>query len=479
MVRIPDLPDLSRFVQRTDKVPVYNTVHLLVGAESVEVSGPVVSQASQTLQDLVGNQPELYLDQFSGEIEGIRDVVELMYGGCVELSEVNYKTILKFSVVYQVKEMYKLSFNWVKNNILNLDLFELIQFGLLVDNLFELDATHVLDLCAGHIKDNVRDDLFEVSKSWVFADNIDFIKFLVQEEILYFTLPLLTSWTRNDADVNIILTELDSKELIQSLWGFGTRSSDFLDKMRDSCELPDTVKKIHTLQWGNYKACMKTCVDKSMSLAKVAKKCDIQRLLSVNYQLFKIDEILATEEEYNLTHPQYVEVVVHWIKNNQTSQNDLERLWGSFQGDLNMTYFDNYIRAALLPLKPTIQTLAPAQYKFYHYSKEVTKGSVTRPVKFEITCENCKSRHVFTMRLVDKTPCYELDSTDSDHNVNHVYLHLFDHGSYNDTFCSLVTNSYTSVLQKISEYRNNYFESLYSCNRISNYRAAPPFSTLP
>ena len=90
MVRIPDLPDLSRFVQRTDKVPVYNTVHLLVGAESVEVSGPVVSQASQTLQDLVGNQPELYLDQFSGEIEGIRDVVELMYGGCVELSEVNY-----------------------------------------------------------------------------------------------------------------------------------------------------------------------------------------------------------------------------------------------------------------------------------------------------------------------------------------------------------------------------------------------------
>ena len=111
MVRIPDLPDLSRFVQRTDKVPVYNTVHLLVGAESVEVSGPVVSQASQTLQDLVGNQPELYLDQFSGEIEGIRDVVELMYGGCVEMSEVNYKTILKFSVVYQVEEMYKLSFN--------------------------------------------------------------------------------------------------------------------------------------------------------------------------------------------------------------------------------------------------------------------------------------------------------------------------------------------------------------------------------
>ena len=253
----------------------------------------------------------------------------------------------------------------MKNNILNLDLFELIQLGLLVDNLSELEATSVLDLCAGHIKDNVKDDLFEVSKSWVFANNIDFIKFLVQEEILYFTLPLLTSWIRNDADVNIILTELDSKELIQSLWGFGTRSSDFLDKMRDGCEIPDTVKKVHTLQWGNYKACMKTCLDNSM-LSKFAKKCDLQRLLSPNYQLFTIDEILATEEEYSLTHPQYVEVVVHWIKNNQTSQNNLDRLWGSFQGDLNKNYFDN-IRAALLPLKPTIQTLAPAQYKYYDY----------------------------------------------------------------------------------------------------------------
>ena len=468
MVRIPDLPDLSRFVQRTDKVPVYNTVHLLVGAESVEVSGPVVSQASQTLQDLVGNQPELYLDQFSGEIEGIRDVVELMYGGCVELSEVNYKTILKFSVVYQVEEMCKLSFTWVKNNISNLDLFELIQFGLLVENLSKLEATSVLDLCAGHIKDNVKDDLFEVSKSWVFADNIDFTKFLVQEEILYFTLPLLTSWIRNDADVNIILSEMDSKELIQSLWGFGTRSSDFLDKMRDSCELPDTVKKIHTLQWGNYKACMKTCVDKSISLAKVAKKCDIQRLLSLNYQLFNIDEILATEEEYNLTHPQYVEVVVQWIKNNQTPQNDLDRLWGSFQGDLNKGYM-GLIRSTLLPLKPTIQTLAPAQYKYYFHGTEVTKGLVTRPVKVEITCLNCKSRYNFTVRLVDKTPCYELDSTDSEHNVDHVFLRLnYSKASLSSIFCSLVTKSYTSVLQKMDESWNIIFAYLYSCNRISN-----------
>ena len=75
MVRIPDLPDLSRFVQRADKVPVYNTIHLLVGEESVEVSGPVICQASKVLEGLVGNQPELYLDQFTGEVEGIYELL--------------------------------------------------------------------------------------------------------------------------------------------------------------------------------------------------------------------------------------------------------------------------------------------------------------------------------------------------------------------------------------------------------------------
>ena len=48
---------------------------------------------------------------WSGETEGIQDVVEMLYGGEVELNERNYKTVLKFSVVYNVQEMYKLG-NW-------------------------------------------------------------------------------------------------------------------------------------------------------------------------------------------------------------------------------------------------------------------------------------------------------------------------------------------------------------------------------
>ena len=106
MARIPGLPDLSRFVTRTQKVPVHNTVNFLVGVEVFELSGCVLSQKSQVLQDLMGGDREVYLDQFEGEEEGIKDVIELLYGGAVEITEANVKTILKFSVIYEVKDIH-------------------------------------------------------------------------------------------------------------------------------------------------------------------------------------------------------------------------------------------------------------------------------------------------------------------------------------------------------------------------------------
>ena len=114
MVRIAALPDLSRFVRRENKLNIYNTIKLVIGEDFIEVSGCVISQASEILQDLAVNQPELYLDQFVGELEGVQDVVELLYGGEVQLSEDNLKTIMKFSVVFGVDGMYTLCLEWVK-----------------------------------------------------------------------------------------------------------------------------------------------------------------------------------------------------------------------------------------------------------------------------------------------------------------------------------------------------------------------------
>ena len=137
-----------------------------MGEESVEVSGPVICQASKVLEGLVGNQPEVYLDQFTGEIEGIYDVVEILYGGEVKLSEQNFKTVLKFSVLFDVKKLYRLCIEWLKEHIATLDLFSLIQFGVFIQTLAEDGKRDIIDLCTSFVKDHVKDGLMELSKSY-------------------------------------------------------------------------------------------------------------------------------------------------------------------------------------------------------------------------------------------------------------------------------------------------------------------------
>ena len=367
MVRIPDLPDLSRFVQRAEKVPVYNTIHLLVGEESVEVSGPVICQASKVLEGLVGNQPELYLDQFTGEIEGIYDVVEILYGGEVKLSEQNFKTVLKFSVLFDVSKLYRLCIEWLKEHMATLDLFSLIQFGVFIQTLAEDSKRDILDLCTSFVKYHVKDGLMELSKSWVITDNANgFIKFLVQEGIFYYTLPVIMSWVRNDTDVNAILQELEAKSLIASLWSFGVRSSDLLDKMNDSCDSVDTIKRISAMQGRNYRACVTTVVENSQFVSKLPKK-DLVGLLNLDYCFFKLGDLLAIEKDYNLTHPQFIEIAVAWIKSKPgISQEDLNTVWDSFrESEVHQSYVSSDVLNSLRPLElePKERLLSEDQYK--------------------------------------------------------------------------------------------------------------------
>ena len=450
MVRIPDLPDLSRFVQRADKVPVYNTIHLLVGEESVEVSGPVICQASKVLEGLVGNQPELYLDQFTGEIEGIYDVVEILYGGEVKLSEQNFKTVLKFSVLFDVTKLYRLCIEWLKEHIATLDLFSLIQFGVFIQTLAKHGNPDVFDLCTSFVKDHVKDGLMELSKSWVITDN-SLIKFLVQEGIFYYTLPVIISWVRNDTDVNAILQELEAKSLVTSLWSFGVRSSDLLDKMNDSCDSVDTFKRISAMQGRNYRACVTTVVENSQFVSKLPKK-DLVGLLNLDYRSFKLGDLLAIEKDYNLTHPQFIEIAVAWIKSKPgISQKDLNTVWDSFrESEVHWSYVSYHVLNSLRPLKLEPKERLPSedQYKLCTYYSIIPADSVIKgSVNVDKHCGTCNTRYNFIVRFVDKTPCFEVDASHCD--IQHVYLVYTDKGY--GIVNSLITNSYSEVQQMIKE----------------------------
>ena len=467
MVRIDSLPDLSRFVQRADKVPVYNTIHLLVGEESVEVSGPVICQASKVLEGLVGNQPELYLDQFTGELEGIYDVVEVLYGGDVELSEGNYQTLLKFSIVYDVKKMYNLCFEWLKGHIATLDLSSLIQFGLLIQRIADSGKRDILDFCSGFIRDELKDELHKLSKTknWKISD--DFVKFLIEEDILYYTLPVLSDWISangSDANINMILNELEDKDIINSFWRNGPRSSDFFEKISHEICVFETLKRLNIIQNNNFRNIIST--------VEVKRHClQLSDLITEDYCLFKVEKVMGLEEQYSLTHFQFVEIVLQWITSNTPSQDDVSKLWALVrQADLSCD-FVNYSRNTVLCYTDGIsipdidRNLKRNDYKYWYGYQQLQKPSDFPTVIKNMDCKKCNRTFDFKVRLVDRNPCYEVeidDPHDSHITVEHVWLTFKPNNSL--TIISLLTNSYSSVIEKVESSTVTYLDFMYTCN---------------
>ena len=323
MVRIPLLPDLSRFIRRSDKVKLFNTVHLLIGETSIEVSGAVLSLTSPLLEGLVGVNNEVYLDQFVGEEEGVQDVVEMMYGGEVELGEENVKTLLKFAVVFEVKEMYEIAFGWVKEHISRENLFGLIQSGLVIETVGNGNH-HVLDVCTAFIVENIQDELVVISNDWSnFANNIGFAKFLIQDEILLYSLPVLTAWVSNDSNVNCILIELEDRGLTKKLLhNYGEKAVGLLDRMGELVKDVETSKKLLKI---HSEHCKKHGLEK-YSCRGIEPNKDIGTLLDEDYLTFTLDKLLGVEKEYGLDHFQYVDIITEWIESNNCSKDNVVTL---------------------------------------------------------------------------------------------------------------------------------------------------------
>ena len=92
MTQLTNLPDVSRFLE---EVQVHDTVNLLIGEDTIQVNGIVISLVSKVLQDLAVKGPDLNLDDFVGDIDGVRDCVKFLYGGKVDVTVDNLKQLLR------------------------------------------------------------------------------------------------------------------------------------------------------------------------------------------------------------------------------------------------------------------------------------------------------------------------------------------------------------------------------------------------
>ena len=448
MVRLSSLPDLSLFVVREDPIKIYNTVNFLVGEVIFEVNGLVISRKSERLLNLVKIQQDIYLDEFAGEEEGIQDCIELLYGGFVDIGIVNIKTILKFAAINGIEEMFIIGMDWIKGNISTDNLYELINLGLLIQKIEFAEHENIIDFCKTFIKENVQGNLVLASKDWTSSEsNIDLIKFFIQDDLLCFTLPVLKSWIRGDSHIAAILEEFKVKNITLNMSQHGERSLELLDRMAERVELLETSKKIIQLQKAYYKP----------SYPKLNKQL-LNCLLAIDYTSFSIEGILPVEEEYNLKHYQYVDVLLHWLSSNNPTSHDFERIWKNIM-QTELTYnFSVHIRNAILQLgknysMPYIQKLQETEYEYRVLAFKINNFSPAdidlllskQTVTIEANCEGlglCS----FKIRIDEARPSYNIDA-DSRPLIKHWYVYSFAGGRR--CYYSLITNGYTAIIDMI------------------------------
>ena len=397
---------------------------------------------------------------WSGETEGVQDVVEMLYGGEVELNERNYRTVLKFSVLYDVQDMYKLCMDWVTGHIPEVDLYRLINFGLLIEKIGQGNQA-ILNLSINFIRDNVKHELKVLSKDWVIGGNIDMVKFLINEEILDYTLPVLSdniNGNVSDLIISTILTQLEG--IADSFWKYGERSSELLEKMSEVVEVPATMRRLMKLS--NF-TIRKIC-ENSQSDVPQCSVTGLHRLLAEDFRLFSFDKFVGLETEFDLTHIQFTEIVFEWITSNTPTQDMVTQLWGMFrQHELCYGYlcclYDTVHRSGRVSVPQFKQV---DKYKHWYSYTRLDKGTDLSSIKVDSKCEKCKKDLSVTVRLVEGSPCYEAEAGGA-HVTEHVWLCDY----YDATLLFLLTNSYSDVLEQINEcWRTGRFLGLgvmYTC----------------
>ena len=92
MFVLAPLRDLSRF-RRSD---IKSEVYLVTEDACIKSHGILLAARSAKPEKMVGKSNKIKAVEFSDDITGLKDCLDLVYGGSVDIREENCKTIYKF-----------------------------------------------------------------------------------------------------------------------------------------------------------------------------------------------------------------------------------------------------------------------------------------------------------------------------------------------------------------------------------------------
>ena len=109
MFSLTPLGDLTRFRRSNIKSGVY----LVTEDVYVKCHGILLAARSAKLEKMVEESENIPAVEFSDDITGLEDCLDLVYSGSVDIREENCKSIYKFGKLFQVREMMDCVSSWI------------------------------------------------------------------------------------------------------------------------------------------------------------------------------------------------------------------------------------------------------------------------------------------------------------------------------------------------------------------------------
>ena len=109
MFALAPLADLTRFRRSNIKCEVY----LVTEDVCIKSHGILLAARSAKLEKMVEESENIPAVEFSDDITGLEDCLDLVYGGSVDIGEENCKSIYKFGKLFQIQEMMDGVLSWI------------------------------------------------------------------------------------------------------------------------------------------------------------------------------------------------------------------------------------------------------------------------------------------------------------------------------------------------------------------------------
>ena len=109
MFSLTPLGDLTRFRRNNVK----NEAYLITEDVYIKAHGIILAARSAKIEVMLEESENIPAVEFSDDLTGLEDCLDLVYGGCVEIREDNFKTIYKFGKLFQICEMMESVLSWI------------------------------------------------------------------------------------------------------------------------------------------------------------------------------------------------------------------------------------------------------------------------------------------------------------------------------------------------------------------------------